>query len=187
MLPETVDHLKSRDLLLGDRINRDRLADDCVAVLVERPVDSSDMNEIDQKALIVAEVRHRVLGNGQSEEVERELDDIVTSLLGADGKVQGKLENGYVLCAAQVTRSLGHNGASISIRRRGRFVTSDADAIEEFYWNPAAARLASSMKAVAKRLEIGVKRQPALEARKPLLIGKAHQQIHLELPAGDQS
>jgi hypothetical protein len=187
MLPETLSHLRNRELILGDRINRSEIADRCRAMLIEKPVESTDMNEIDDKAMIVPEIRHRVLGDAESEEVERELDAIITSLVGADGKVQEELENGYVLCAAQVTRRLDHNGhGSVTIRRRGRFVTSNADAIEEYYWNPAASRLTSSMKAVAKRLEIGARRQPQLQARRPLVIMRAHEQIRLELPAPEE-
>jgi hypothetical protein len=184
MLPETLTHLREHDFMRGDQVDRVKLADRCRELLLAKPVRSAEQEEIQDKALIVPELRYTLLGEAADQEVERELDLLINPLVGANGIVQKGLENGYVLCAAQVSRKLGNGDGTITIKRRGRFVSDNPDAIEEHFWTPALARLSSAMTMVADRLDLGVRRQPALTARKPAQIAKAHERIRLELPMG---
>src|SRR5262245_38640484 len=189
MLPETMSHLREHGFARGDQADRVALADRCRELLLQNPVDSADPEEIQDKAQIVAELRYTILGEPHNEEVEKELDLLITPLLGGNGLVQKSLENGYVLCAAQVTRRLDHNGhGSITIRRRGRFVSSNADAIEQHFWNPALSRMSAAIEMVKERIELGTRRQPELEQRRKPMVEKAHEKMQLELPTGgDQS
>lgn len=181
MLPETLNHLREHGLVLGDQANRVEIANRCRDLVLQKP--AADENEIQEKAMIVAEFRYTLLGDTDSEDSERELDLLITPLLGANGLVQKGLENGYVLCAAQVTRTLSHNGeGSVSIKRRGRFVTENPDLIEEYFWTPSAARLSAAMETVKKHLELGTRRQPALAERQQPLILKMHARLDVELP-----
>ena len=61
-------------------------------------------------------------------------------------------------------------------------MTANPDAIERYYWLPAHAQLLTAMSKVKGRFELGVRRQPELEARLPGLVAKAHEQLELELP-----
>ena len=183
MLPETLNHLREHGFVRGDQADRAQLADRCRELLLAKPVGSADEAEIQEKAIIVAELRYSLLGEAANEDVERELDLLITPLVGGNGLVQKGLENGYVLCAAQVTRKLGNNGdGTITIKRRGRFVSSDPAAIEQYFWAPAMQRLSSAMETVKSRLELGTRRQPELAARQQPTIAKAHEQMTLELP-----
>ena len=190
MLQDTLDVLRGHNLLEGERINRDALADLCKEVLLRDPIKDHDVAAVFTKALIVSEIRHETLGDVDSPDVELELDDLLRTVLTPEGKVQERLENGYVLCATQVQRRLSQNGSGgITIRRRGRFVTSDPDLIDEFYWNPAANRALSSVQSLNRRIELGARRQPALAARRAALVEKTWERVQLELPvkAGDES
>jgi hypothetical protein len=183
MLPETLSQLREHGLVRGDQADRVEIADRCREQLLAKPVAAAEEAEIQEKALIVAEMRYTLLGEAANEDVERELDLLITPLVGGNGLVQKSLENGYVLCAAQVTRKLSRNGeGSITIKRRGRFVTENPDLIEQYFWTPAAARLSSAMETVKDRLELASRRQPLLTARQQPLILKMHEQIALELP-----
>lgn len=187
MLPETLSHLREHGYVRGDQADRAKLAEGCRDLLIGKPVGSADEAEIQEKALIVAELRYTLLGEAENEDVERDLDLLITPLVGAGGIVQKSLENGYVLCAAQVTRKLSHNGdGMITIKRRGRFVSDNPDAIELYFWQPAMARLSSGMETVKGRLELGTRRQPALATRQQPAIAKMHEKMQLELPMETQ-
>jgi hypothetical protein len=185
MLPETLAHLKEHNFLRGDHPDRDGLADGCLGLLLERPVETADEDEIQAKALIVPELRYRLLGAGVNEDVERELEMLLGPLvsLKPEAKVQDKLENGFVLCAKSVTRKLGNNGeGTITINRKGRFVTSVPELIEQYFWLPQYERLTRDAEGLNKRLELGTRRQPALNARRQPMISQAHEKLQLELP-----
>lgn len=183
MLPEVLNHLREHGLVRGDQADRVEIAKRCRDMLLQHPVANADEAEIQEKALIVPELRYTLLGEAESEEVERELDLLVTPLVGGNGLVQRNLENGFVLCAAPVSRKLAHNGeGSITVKRRGRFVTENPDLIERFFWEPGAARLSAAMAAVKDRLELASKRQPLLLERQQPLILKMHERLALELP-----
>jgi hypothetical protein len=183
MLPETLSHLREHGLVRGDQADRVVIAERCRDELLKKPVADDDQAEIQEKALIVPELRYTLLGEAEDEEVERELDLLVTPLVGGNGLVQKHLENGFVLCAAPVTRKLTHNGeGSITVKRRGRFVTENPDLIERYFWTPAAERLSAAMEAVKNRLELASQRQPLLMARQQPLILKMHERLALELP-----
>lgn len=184
MLQETLQILTDRGYTQGAFVNRDALASESRAMLLEQPVEGDTLEEIEQKALIITEIRHKIIGDAESEEVEKELDLLFTQVLASEGKVQDSLENGYVLCAAQVSRKLEGPQSPIVIRRRGRFVTSNPTQIQTYFWGPAEAKLHKSMATMARHLELAVRRQPLLEPAKPLLVAKAHTEIQLQLPVG---
>jgi hypothetical protein len=182
MLPETLSHLKQHGFLRGEeQVDRAELAEACMAILTRQTV--STAAEIQEKALIVPELRHQLFGQAQSEDVEAELDAILAPLTGPKGHVQDKLENGFVLCSAQVSRKLSNNGgAEITIKRNGRFVTSVAELIEEHYWKPGYERLIAGMKALNNRFELGIRRQPALASRRQPMVAQTHDQLAIEMP-----
>jgi hypothetical protein len=190
MLSGTYRLLEDAGYMKGEeRINRDRLADDIINLLLKQPVEVADEAEIAAKALIVAEIRHDLFnGRLYNEEVEKDLDLLITQLVAGDGKVQMKLddtaEGKYVLCSKRVTRILtGTDGErTMTLTRSGKFLSHDVNVIERFYVAEAMGRLTTSMQKVRKRLELGGKRQPQLETRRQLFIGAAHDQMQLELP-----
>lgn len=180
MLPETKSQLQQHGFLRGEeQVDRDELANACVKLF--QAVDRTE--EIQLKALIVPEIRHRIFGQAENEEVEAELDGILAPLTGPKGHVQAKLENGYVLCSASVSRKLSNNGgAEITIKRNGRFITSVTDLIEEHYWKPGYERLIAGMKSLNDRFDLGIRRQPALASRKAPMINQTHDQLAIEMP-----
>lgn len=183
MLPETIEVLREHGYLRGDETDTDKLAGRLNELLVAKPVESSDSTEIQEKAVIVAELRYTIFGEATDDEVEQDLDTLLTRLLGGNGKVQDSLENGYVLCAASVTRKLSHNGdGTITIKRRGRFVSGNADVIEQYYLAPKLKRVSSAASSLRHGLELATRRQPELEARQQKMIEKAHESVQLELP-----
>jgi hypothetical protein len=186
MLPETVELLRSRGFLRGeDQVDRDALAVACLGLLTERPVQMKD--EIQERAQIVPDLRFKLFGDA-GEEVERELNAILGPLTGPKGHVQTKLENGYVLCSAPVSRKLSNNGeGTITLTRQGRFVTTSSDLIEEFFWQPAYERIMATVNGLNARFELGIRRQPQLAARKQPMVGKVHEQLAIEMPRNAQS
>jgi len=189
MLTETYNHLKDHGYARGEeQVDRAKLADACRDLLLEQPVATAEDTEIQDKGLIVSELRFRLLGEAGSEDVERELDAILGPLTGPSGAVQAKLENGYVLCSAPVTRKLSNNGeGTITLKRAARFVTENADLIERYYWLPAQARIMQAVAGLNHRFELSIRRRPELAVRKPVLVGNVHMQFQLEMPAEDES
>src|SRR5262245_34349826 len=182
MLPETLSHLQEHDFVRGDQqADRDKICQACLDLLVGQPVERHD--QIQELALIVPEIRYRVLGSA-SAEVEHELDGLVAPATGPTGCVQEKLDSGLVLCTATVTRRLSNNygGGEIMIKRPGRFVTASADLIDEYYLQPAQERLVQTAKRYRGRFELSIERRPELAARYQPQIAKAYDQLALELP-----
>jgi hypothetical protein len=173
-----------------ERINRDRLSDDVVKLLLEQPVDVADEAEIARKAKTVAEIRHALFNGSMGEDVEKELDVLIGQIAAGDGKVQEKLdtvgEGRFVLCSKRITRQvLSMNGEqTMTLTRSGKFVSHDPDVIDRFYYTEAMARLTSSARKVRNRLDRGEKRQPLLASRREALTQQAHDEIQLALPIG---
>ena len=106
MLPETIEVLREHGYLRGDQTDTDKLAGSLRDLLTAKPVGSNNLEEIQEKAIIISELRYQIFGAAADEEVEQDLDSLLQRLLGGTGRVQDALENGYVLCAASVTRKL---------------------------------------------------------------------------------
>jgi hypothetical protein len=174
-----------------ERINRDRLGDDIVDLLLQQPVDTADETEIARKAKTVAELRHALFnGTAYNEDVEKELDLLIGQLTAGDGKVQDKLDiagdGKFVLCSKRVTRQvLGENGSpTMTLTRAGKFISFDPDVINRFYYSEAMNRLIGSTKKVRLRMDKAEKRQPLMAAYRPALTQGAHDVVQLELPVG---
>jgi hypothetical protein len=182
MLPETVELLRSRGFLRGEETaDRSKIAVACHALVFERPFEATEQ-EIQEKALLVPDFRFRLFGDVDGE-VEAELNGILGPLTGPKGPVQFLMENGYVLCSAPVERQLSNgDGGTITITRQGRFVTMNPDLIVRYFWQPAHERIITTVKGLNERFEIGIKRQPALAAQKPAMIGKTYDWLALEMP-----
>jgi hypothetical protein len=189
MLEATLQHLKEHGYVRGEeQVDRAGLAGACATRLLTDPVTTDNLDEVQEKALLATELRYQLLGAGANEEVEAELDDVIATLTGPRGQVQDRLENGYVLCSAQVVRKLSNNGEGvITLKRTGRFVTGNPDLIERFFWQPAHDRLLAAAKGLKGRIELSVRRQPELVARSTPALGRAQEQLVVELTAEAES
>jgi hypothetical protein len=174
-----------------ERINRDRLGDHVVKLLLQQPVEAADEAEIARKAKTVAELRHALFnGTAYNEDVEKELDVLISQITAGDGKVQDKLDTEgdgkFVLCSKRVTRQvLGENGSpTMTLTRAGKFISLDPDVIDRFYYAEAMARLTGSVRKVRLRMDKAERRQPLMAARRPILTRNAHDVVQLELPVG---
>lgn len=192
MLSETFRVLASGGYLKGDeRIDRHKLAKACMELLLKQPVEQTDQAEIEQKALIVAEMRARLFSdNGYGEDVEKDLDGLLTQVVAGDGVVQELLGDQagdkHVLCSKRVTRQLvGVNGqATMTLKRSGKFVSRNPDVIEQYYYADALARFERSTDTVRKRIGRAEERQPLLVARRAALTQRTHEYLQLALPVG---
>jgi hypothetical protein len=182
MLDETLALLRQYDFIRGEEsVNRDALSDALVEVLIEMPV--IEETQIESQSFIIPELRHRLFGDAESEEVEDELDDIIRPLVSGEGKVQIKLPEELVLCSTRVTRRLVTNGtASITIHKEGRFTTADPDLIVQYYWRPQKGVAERAVRKLNSRIELGMKRQPLTAPKRRQLVAETHVQILLELP-----
>jgi hypothetical protein len=186
MLPETLSLLREHDFIRGEEsVNRDALADAIVELLVADPV--TEEAEIETTALIMPELRFRVFGDVDSEEIEDELDEVIRPLVGGEGKVQAKLPGELVLCSTPVPRRLSSNGGTITLHKRGCFVTADPDLIVDYYWRPQSKAAQSAVRKLNNRIELGMKRQPLTTPKRRELVVDTHTQIRLELPMGDEA
>jgi hypothetical protein len=192
LLSATFRVLAGSGYLKGEeRIDRHKLAKACMELLLAQPVQQADQAEIEQKALIVAEIRSRLFtDNGYGEDVEKDLDVLLSQIVASDGAVQMLLgdQTGdkHVLCSKRVTRQLvGIDGrATMTLKRSGKFVSRDPDVIEQHYYAEALARFERSTTTVKNRLERAEERQPLLAARRLELVSKAHEYLQLALPVG---
>ena len=181
MLDETLALLRQYDFIRGEEsVNRDAVSDALVEVLTETPV--LEEAQIESQSFIIPELRHRLFGDAESEEVEDELDDIIRPLVSGEGKVQAKLPDELVLCSTRVTRRLVTNGTSITIHKEGRFTTADADLIVQYYWRPQKGVAERAVRKLNGRIELGMKRQPLTAPKRRQLVAETHTQIILELP-----
>jgi hypothetical protein len=185
MLAETVALLRDHDFIRGEEsVNRDALSDAIVEILVADPV--TEETQIETKAMIPAEIRYRLFGSAESEEIEDELDDILRGLLSGEGKVQDRLPSDVVLCSRTVTRRLSANGGtSITVRKKGRFVTAEAHLIVDHYVMPQKQAAERATLKLNNRIELGIKRQPLVAARRAEIVRVTHEQLQLMLPSED--
>lgn len=180
MLPETMTHLLEHGFVRDEKVWNPGLVEGLRALLVEQPVGTID--EIQEKARTVSELRYALLGDGLAAEVNLELDKKIASLVGSGpkGRVQKALENGYVLCTAPITRP-GEEGA-VARKQRGKFVSSDPDVVELCFVVPLADRAVKSAANTTAGLELAGRRVPVLATRHPVLARRTQEQLALALP-----
>lgn len=157
-------------------------------VLANRPVENDDDGEIQEKAVIDAELRYQVVGTPDSEESGAELDHLFGQLAAPEGYIQRCLTDGLVLCSATVTRKLSNNGndvATASIRRKGRFTTTNPDLIERSIWVPSLNGMVNAGVRAERRIGLTISRQPLLADRRRTAIDGAYERLRLELPSGE--
>jgi hypothetical protein len=187
MLPQTIDLLREHDFIRGEEsVNRDALADALIELLVADPV--GEEAEIQPKALIIPEFRYRLFGSADVddiENVEEEIDSVLTPLLGGEGKVQQKLRGQLVLCSAPVTRRLSNDGAAIVLKKTGRFVTADPDLMVQYYWGPAKRTLERQAAKLNYRIELSGKRQPLVAPRRAEIVTETYIQLRIQLPPAE--
>ena len=187
MLSETLSLLREHDFIRGEEsVNRDALSDALVEILTASPV--TEEAQIETESMILPELRFRIFGDVDSEEIEDELDDLIRPLMAGEGKVQTKLPGEFVLCSKKVTRRLSSNGAGwITVHKDGRFVTADPDLIVDYYWRPQKGVAERAVRKLNNRIELGMKRQPLTAPKRHELVAETHIQIRLELPMGDEA
>jgi hypothetical protein len=183
MLPQTLEHFRAHQYTREGRINRLLLAGDCITFLHDNAIVTVEQ-EIDSRARIIADFRIALLGDAPSSEVAYEEEQIISPLLSGshDGQVQSRLTDGYVLCAAQIERVVTNNGGDMTIRRRGRFITTNVDLIEHYSLEPEADALVRKATGLNRRWELFGKRQPQLAARRQVAVADIQQRIREELP-----
>ena len=181
MLPETMAHLLEHGFVRDEKVWNPGLVEALRALLTEQPIGTID--EIQDRARTVAELRYAILGDGLSDEVNLELDKKIGSLVGSGpkGRVQKALENGYVLCTAPVSRPGEEDGAPTR-KARGKFVSSDPDVVELHYEVPLADRAVKGAANLNAGLELSGRRIPALATRHPALARKTQEQLALAIP-----
>ena len=181
-LPKTVKVLREHGYLRAKgRPDRAKLADDCHRLVFEQVVEAGE-EEIVAKGLWVADFVHKLFGEVE-DVVAAELRAIVGPLAGPEGLVQEKMENGYLLCSAPVTRTLSDNGDSPTpVTRQAKFVTMNHDLIERYYELPAVERIVQAARTSQRRHALAVRRQPELEARRRPMVERAYERLELEMP-----
>jgi hypothetical protein len=184
MLNETLVLLRDADFIRGEEsVNRDALADALVEILVSTPV--LEEAQIEALSLIIAEMRYRLFGDIPMEDVEDELDDIIRPLVTSEGKVNDKLPGELALCSKQVTRRLGSNGGTITLHKRGVFVTAAPELIEAYRWMSQKATAVRATRKLNRIVDMDIKRQPLMAVRRQALVTGTHEQFRLELPMGE--
>jgi hypothetical protein len=184
MLPETITHLRDRGYLKlkgsEDVVDRTALAERCLRELSVNPV--SEREQIQENALLVSELRGKLFGRVPNEDVQAELDGLISPLTGPGGMVQHALDDGLVLCTATVTRTFENDEGSITIKKPGRFITANAELVFDFFWMPGRNRLINTAASLNDRIALGIKRVPELANRRQAIVAQAHEQVQLELP-----
>jgi hypothetical protein len=184
MLDMTYQYLADRGFARGEaKANTGALADAGIAKMLERTVDTTELDEITEKGLLPAELRELILGTPDDEDVENDLDALFSRLTAANGPIQGRLENGYVLCSARIQRTLV-NGDDETVTRTARFLSDKTDVIEMFWCAPQADRAVRATLGLKDRWELAVQRHPEMASRRQLYLSKTQQRLALELETG---
>jgi hypothetical protein len=179
---DTFSHLKDRGYARGDaQVDRDKLADAILELLLQR-TRVQEPEQIQDKAMLVSEIRYEVLGAHSDGEVEHELDTIVAPLTGPNGLVQDKLDGETVLCSGWVMRRLTNGGADVTIKRVGRFIGESDEIVDRYFLAPAQHRLVQTAKRYKGRFELSIERRPAIATRYRPQIEQAYTLLELELP-----
>lgn len=89
------------------------------------------------------------------------------------------------MCAARVERRANVNGAVDVVKKTGRFVSTDPEVVNAYFWEPTMYRLSRQMITTRERLQLGAVRCPALAAQVAAQVQRAHDEIQLQLPLGD--
>ena len=186
MLDSTYQYLTDHGFARGEaRANTGAIADACIAKMLERTVEAVDVDEITDKGLLATELRELVLGAPDDDDIEADLDDLVTRMTSPEGTVQHRLENGFVLCSARVNRNLPANGGeATTVKRAVRFLSETDDVIQTFYCTPQFDAAVKKVEGVNRRWDLVVHRRPTMASRRQTFLNKAQQRLALEL--GDQ-
>jgi len=162
-----------------EQVDRKSAASAIAEIFKAKPVTSTDFDEITTKTLLTPELSTQMFGDIVDEETEAEVHSILRDLIQASGQVQDALEDGLVLCSARVTRR--YEGG-VTVKSVGRFVSSDADVVEQYYEQPSANRAIKGMATLKNRFELAERRIPALAQRRKAILAATYQQMQLELP-----
>ena len=185
MLDTTYQYLADRGFARGEaKANTNAIADACIATLLERTVQTTGLDEITDRGLLAAELRDLVLGTPDDEEIEGDLDALITRLTAATGPVQNRLENGYVLCSARIQRMFGSNGDTETVTRTARFLSDNPDVIESFWCTPQVDRAVKAAQGAKGRWDLAVKRHPEMDARRRAYLPKVNERLQLALEVG---
>jgi hypothetical protein len=180
----TFQYLADRGYARGEaRANTDALASACIEKMLGRLVETTNAEEIQERGLLASELRELVLGTPDDEEIEADLDDLITRITTAEGKLQNKLENGFVLCSARVQRTIanGNGDEPTVVSRTARFLTDKPDVIEAFYIAPQHDITVKKAKGLKGRWERVVGRHPEMAQRRQAYLSRTQQRLELEL------
>lgn len=182
MLEQSFQHLEGRGFVREGRVWKDGLIEQLREILVAKPVTSTAMEEVAGKAQTVAELRDAVVGSSGDDDVDRDLNAQIGSLLSIrdNGRVQKALENGYVLCTARVPRQIVEGEQPKA--KPARFVSSDANVIEQYAQVVLLDRAVKATKNAEARGEMAIRRVPELAGRRPALVRGYHEQLAIALP-----
>lgn len=183
MLDATIDHLAERGFIRGEKVWTAGIVEQLRAILLDRPVGSTDAQEVQEKARTKTDLRLAVLGSSDEDEVDGELDALVGRLLtvGPKGPVQRSFENGYVLCPASLMRQVIEGEPPIKVRG-ARFATDRADVVETFLETSVREALVRKAASYNEILEMTGRRIPALATRRPVLARRSQEQLALAIP-----
>ena len=185
MLDTTYQYLADLGFARGEaKANTGALADACIAKMLERTVDTTGLEEVTDKGLLNPELRDLILGTPDDEDTEADLNALISRLTSANGPIQGRLENGYVLCSARIQRTLGSDGDAETVTRTARFLSANPDVIEAFWCAPQADRAVKAAVGVKSRWELAVQRHPEMATRRQQYLTKTQQRLQLELDVG---
>ncbi len=175
--PEALEAITASGFLhTSGRVKQGEIADKLAERLkTHHIVQTSDDEHVRQRAATIPELT--VFAFGADHE---DLRYLVAQLTSMDGKVQQRLNNGYVLCAARVRRVIGDvDGQPVMANFTCRFVTDSVDVLKTYLLDPYLSRTDSYFANMFARLKLAVDRVPALQPHV--------QQLALALPGQVQS
>ena len=140
------------------------------------------MDDVDSQSSLVLDLRRQVLGDSGDDEVDKELNYLTGDLLSVapKGRLQDRLENGYVLCSLRVKRVIVEGEEPVS--KSARFISSDPDIVEQYASQPAIDRAVKTAKRANDVVEMTGRRIPVLASRRPVLVRKGQEQLALAMP-----
>jgi hypothetical protein len=178
------DHLARMNMLRDGRVNWNSLVEAVRVLLADRIVSSEE--EIAGNALSVKEIRGEVLGDTGDDELNAELNQLVTNVVGIStkGRLQKALENGYVLCSTRVHKIVTEGGPPTSVPVR--FISGDADLVDRFNTQPQVDSAVKRTEAAHAAITQNTKRVALLAPKKTLLLETAQQRLAFAMPLDNQ-
>jgi hypothetical protein len=167
----TIDRTPDRHRLTG------LLVEELQAHHVAHSVDEVGQVEIDAGQLTKA-----IIGSDL-----RELVDVIKNLLspGANGAVQKRLMDGYMLCAGRTTAEVEISGEIKRISFSTKFLSDDRDVIRLYVEEPGTRRLESSAASKRELGELIVARRPEMAEEVGQWIAQLHSAVQRALGSGD--